>query len=83
MAKGFKTGGRKAGAPNRVMVDVRALANTYTAEAVTTLVDRMRHGGEQVRLAASRELLDPPLVARHCMPISGPRWKRSGAARRK
>ncbi|WP_027797967.1 hypothetical protein [Paraburkholderia acidipaludis] len=37
---------------------MRALANTYTAEAIATLINLMRHGGEQVRLAASRELLD-------------------------
>jgi hypothetical protein len=58
MARGFKSGGRARGTPNRVTRDVRALANTYTAEAIATLIDLMRHGSEQVRLAASRELLD-------------------------
>ncbi|WP_310631135.1 hypothetical protein [Paraburkholderia sp.] len=60
MAKGFKTGGRAAGTPNRLTADVRALANEYAAEALTVLVDLMRHAeNEAKRLAASRELLDP------------------------
>lgn len=59
MAKGRKTGGRKAGTPNKVTADVRALAQEYTSEAIDTLVKLMRGAeAEAARVAATKELLD-------------------------
>jgi hypothetical protein len=60
MAKGMKTGGRKAGTPNKVTSDVKALSGVYSAEAVQTLVDLMRDetAPPQTRLAAANSLLD-------------------------
>ncbi|ACC71112.1 conserved hypothetical protein [Paraburkholderia phymatum STM815] len=57
--KGFRTGGRVAGTPNRTTTEIRALAGQYGGEAVARLVDLMRHAeNEATRLAAVRELLD-------------------------
>lgn len=55
-----KTGGRKAGAPNRVTADIKALAQTYGPEAVDTLAEIMRDGSHPpaARVAAAKELID-------------------------
>ena len=60
MAKGMKTGGRKAGTPNRATADIKAVTGAYTSEAVGVLVDLMRNEGTPpaVRLAAANSLLD-------------------------
>ncbi len=59
MARGFKSGGRARGTPNRATADVKTLAGEYTASAIETLVALMQHAeSEQVRLGAARELLD-------------------------
>src|SRR6187549_1572790 len=54
-----KTGGRRAGTPNRSTRLIRELAQQYTAEALERLADLMRNAeSEQARVAAIRELLD-------------------------
>lgn len=54
-----KTGGRKAGTPNKATAAVKAVAQEYTADAIDVLVQIMRKGeGEPARIAAARELLD-------------------------
>jgi hypothetical protein len=52
--------GRKAGVPNKVGKDIRALARVYTAEAVETLVSIMRDKSAppQARAMAADKLLD-------------------------
>jgi hypothetical protein len=51
--------GRKKGQPNKVVTDVRELAQGYGPEAIATLVDLMRDADfETVRVAAAKELLD-------------------------
>ena len=59
MAHGHKTGGRVAGTPNRSTASVRAIAGQYSAEAISTLVQLMRHSeDDRTRLVAAKELLD-------------------------
>jgi hypothetical protein len=59
MAKRPKTGGRKAGTPNKVTGEVKLLARTHTAACVSELA-RLAVGAvsEQARVAAIKELLD-------------------------
>ena len=60
MAKGMKTGGRKAGTPNRVTASIKETAGAYSSEAVQTLVDLMRNETTPpaVKLSAANALLD-------------------------
>jgi hypothetical protein len=59
MARGFKTGSRKKGTPNRATRDIRALAQKYTAGALDTLALIMRAAeSEQARVSAAKEPLD-------------------------
>jgi hypothetical protein len=59
MAKGIKTGGRAKGVPNKVTADIKALAQSFGAEAITSLIEIARNSeNDQARIAASRELLD-------------------------
>ena len=52
-------GGRPKGALNKATADVKLLAQVYTAPALKTLAQIMKHGeSEQARVAAARELLD-------------------------
>lgn len=55
-----RTGGRKAGTPNKVTADVRALAGKYGPKALETLAKIM--GNEKAppaaRVSAAREILD-------------------------
>jgi hypothetical protein len=54
-----KTGGRKKGQPNKVVTDIRELAQGYGPEAIGTLVTLMREADfETVRVSAAKELLD-------------------------
>lgn len=54
-----KTGGRKAGTPNRASADVKALAQDYGEEAIDKLVQVMRTAPNyQAQVAAAKELLD-------------------------
>lgn len=55
-----KTGGRKAGSRNKVTADVKAVAQEYGEEAVSTLAQIMR-GSDMppaARVSAAKELLD-------------------------
>jgi type IV pilus biogenesis protein CpaD/CtpE len=55
----IKTGGRKAGTPNRNSSDIRALALTHSSAAVEVLASLMATStNDAVRLSAARELLD-------------------------
>jgi hypothetical protein len=59
MAKGRKTGGRAAGTPNKVTVELREAAQAYTATALQELARLSTHAkSEAARVAACRELLD-------------------------
>jgi hypothetical protein len=59
MAKGVKTGGRKAGTPNKVTADIKALAQEYGADAISTIVGIMNMSeNDTARLAAAKELID-------------------------
>lgn len=61
MAKGVKTGGRKAGTPNKATASIKEIAQQYTEQAVNTLVSVMA-GGEGIpaaaQVSAAKELLD-------------------------
>lgn len=60
MAKRKKTGGRKAGTPNKATADVKALAQAHTADAIGALVSIMgdKEKPPAARVMAARELLD-------------------------
>jgi hypothetical protein len=59
MTLGRKTGGRKAGTPNRVTADIRALAQRHGPDAVAALVDLMHNAErDETKLAAASALLD-------------------------
>jgi len=54
-----KTGGRKAGTPNKATANVKAAAQVYTVEAIETLAAIMRKSeSDQARVAASNAILD-------------------------
>lgn len=55
----IKTGGRKAGTPNKTSGEVRALAMSHAADAIDLIVNLMQSSpNDAVRLQAARELLD-------------------------
>lgn len=60
MAQGRKTGGRKAGVPNKATAGVRALAGAHGPTAISTLALIMNsaEAPHAARVAASKELLD-------------------------
>jgi len=59
MTNGIKTGGRKAGTPNKTTRAVRALAQDYGREAIELLATIMRSSqNEAVKISSARELLD-------------------------
>lgn len=54
-----KTGGRKKGVTNKVITDIKELAQGYGPEAIATLVELMRDADfETVRVSAAKEILD-------------------------
>jgi len=54
--KGVRQGGRTKGVPNKVNRDIKALADVYTDEALTTLAHIMRHGeADQARVSDEGE----------------------------
>lgn len=57
---GERRGGRQKGTPNKVTVEVRALAQEYGEEAVRTLAAIMKDKEQPAaaRVAAAREILD-------------------------
>lgn len=55
----IKTGGRKAGTPNKTSGEVRALAMNHAADAIDLIANLMKSSqNDAVRLQAARELLD-------------------------
>ena len=60
MAKGAKTGGRKAGTPNKVTANLREAAQEFSGEALAMLVSVMRdpETPPNTKLAASTAILD-------------------------
>ena len=60
MATRPKTGGRQRGTPNRSTADVKAVAATYTTQALSTLAEIMQDGTapHSARVAAANALLD-------------------------
>jgi hypothetical protein len=59
MAKGTKTGGRKAGASNKATAEIRSLAREYGPEAVAELARLAKEAqSEQARISACNALLD-------------------------
>jgi hypothetical protein len=59
MAQGVKTGGRKAGTPNKATADIKAAAQAYTEDALATLAQIMKAGeSEAARVAAANSILD-------------------------
>lgn len=58
-APGERRGGRKAGVPNKVTRDVRAIAQEYAGDAIATLVAIMQGKAlaPAARVQAARELL--------------------------
>lgn len=57
---GERRGGRKAGTPNKVTADVRALAGKYGEKALKTLATIMGDSKEPAaaRVSAAKEILD-------------------------
>lgn len=54
-----RTGGRKKGTPNKATAEVKALAQCWGEQAISTLATLMEKGDtDQVRISAARELLD-------------------------
>jgi hypothetical protein len=59
MAKGTKTGGRKAGVPNRGTAEVRLLAREHGPEAIAELARIAKEAqSDQARISACNALLD-------------------------
>lgn len=59
MAKGFKTGGRVAGTPNKATAELKALAQEHGPAAVAKLRHLMDNAAsEQAQVAAANALLD-------------------------
>ena len=60
MAKGYKTGGREAGTPNKATASIREAAQQYTETAIQTLVEVMSDetAPHAARVAAANSLLD-------------------------
>ena len=58
--KGAKTGGRKAGTPNKANADLREAAQQFTADALQTLVDVMKDEWQPAaaRISAATAILD-------------------------
>ena len=57
--EGRKTGGRKAGVPNKANAKLKALAQKHTPEAIGELVGIMRSSeSDAARVSAIKELLD-------------------------
>ena len=54
--KGRKTGGRQKGSLNKANADLRALAQSFTVEALMWLVKSMRAGGDDA-VAAAKTIL--------------------------
>lgn len=60
MARGRKTGGRKAGTPNKATADIKAVAQEYGPQAIAVLVEIVndKAAPHASRVAAADKLLD-------------------------
>jgi len=59
MAIGKKTGGRKAGTPNKVTADIKALAQAHAEDVIKELARlAVRSESDAARVSAIKELLD-------------------------
>ena len=59
MAKGTKTGGRKAGVPNKATAEIRSLAREHGPDAIAELARLAKQAqSDQVRISACNALLD-------------------------
>ena len=58
MAQGRKTGGRKAGTPNRATAEIKALIQAHGAELIAGLLKLCKSKDEEVRLNAIKAALD-------------------------
>jgi hypothetical protein len=59
MARGFKTGGRAKGTPNKATAELRVYAQQFSREAIDALRVLMKTAEMDVaRVMAARELLD-------------------------
>lgn len=79
MSKGFKTGGRKAGTPNKATADIRAIAQQYAPEALEIAAEIMRseRTPPAAKIAAVNTILDraygkAPQALEHAGPNGGP-----------
>lgn len=71
MALGAKTGGRKAGVPNKATASLKALAQKYTDKAMRELARlAVEAESEQARVSAIKELLDRG-YGKSTQPLSG------------
>lgn len=71
MAKGRKTGGRKAGTPNKATADVKAIARAHGPLAVARLLKLMdRDDSPATQLGAAKEILDRA-YGKATQPIAG------------
>lgn len=71
MAKGVKTGGRKAGTLNKATADVKALAGKHGPSAIAELARLMTHAeGEAARVAACNAILDRA-YGKAAQPVTG------------
>ncbi|MGE0108881.1 MAG: hypothetical protein AB7S81_03840 [Bdellovibrionales bacterium] len=72
MAKGIKTGGRRAGTFNKATAELKELARPYAPEALETLRLIMRDSeSDAARVSAAKEILDRS-YGKTCQPLSGP-----------
>ena len=59
MAKGFKTGGRQRGTPNKATEEVKTLAGQHGPAAIARLAHLMEHAtSEAAQVAAASTILD-------------------------
>ena len=59
MAKGIKTGGRKAGTPNKATAEVKELASKFAPAAIVELARLATEAeSEAARVAAANSILD-------------------------
>lgn len=59
MAAGAKTGGRQKGTPNKATADIKALARSYTTEAMSSLIGIVRNSdSDAAKVSAIKEIFD-------------------------
>lgn len=59
MAAGKKTGGRQKGTPNKATADIKAIARSYTEEAMAKLIGIVRDSdSDAAKVSAIKEIFD-------------------------